>query len=561
MTDRETSLWRVQSSFGWTADPDLDFSVPKHDGEGLSGGKKNGKNKNNLHLRNNNATKGDGRKSRRRDRSRRTKKPSPWAERAAQRGPAPCKMVERIKHPRPTRGNADRFLSKMTMADQIDTRYDSAPSEYFRKHPTDMSGRPAPPKPHVMGTPRESVQIVPTRAETWLHTQGLQTQSKRPGSPPPKLDGTLSANRDLASKTAGRHLSLLHGRRVFFTILYPFQLKRNESLHRILVEAGFSALKQVDANDAKLLGNDGPAVYDGCWVEVSTELNDRQAALVSRWTAPRASHLFSILQKVTSAFDILIHTEDFFILERAFEYCRTYNPVSMPTAQRQKLVSVEVSVPEKVPPAQAPPRPATAGKRRRRRGRKGAARRRPRSAKATQRNWAGPQFLSQYRSPAGASGIFGSASRSSGGSERGSACGPGSFITPSGMGKQIETGKRNPRLITSLRTKVPRATPLDRAILGLREGPGPKYDCRGQYHPSGMKFGPGFIARSDPVPRDELRRHVRDWANDDVAREAENGAITEEMQRLRTAEYRVKMLERGCRALCKGGYDTLKDVL
>jgi hypothetical protein len=129
------------------------------------------------------------------------------------------------------------------------------------------------------------------------------------------------------------------------------------------------------------------------------------------------------------------------------------------------------------------------------------------------------------------------------------------------MGKQIETGKRNPRLITSLRTKVPRATPLDRAILGLREGPGPKYDCRGQYHPSGMKFGPGFIARSDPVPRDELRRHVRDWANDDVAREAENGAITEEMQRLRTAEYRVKMLERGCRALCKGGYDTLKDVL
>ena len=52
--------------------------------------------------------------------------------------------------------------------------------------------------------------------------------------------------------------------------------------------------------------------------------------------------------------------------------------------------------------------------------------------------------------------------------------GPGSFQFPTSIQRQVESIKRNPSTITSLRTKSKRKTPLENCALGYVESPGPQ---------------------------------------------------------------------------------------
>ena len=205
---------------------------------------------------------------------------------------------------------------------------------------------------------------------------------------------------------------------------------------------------------------------------------------------------------------IFLSCDDFYVLTRSQGWCRSFKGKPMSTRNQGKIIVIEVDEASDTGSVRPSTAPSTASTRRssaksdslnimqqkqRRRPRTGVRR------EATPYQWPGKMSQSQHRN--GPSIGFAQSTREqyekiNFPKSTSSNVGPGSFQFPTSIQRQVESIKRNPSTITSLRTKSKRKTPLENCALGYVESPGPQVFVpinTGLQTDIGVRFGEGYI--------------------------------------------------------------------
>ena len=283
------------------------------------------------------------------------------------------------------------------------------------------------------------------------------------------------------------------------------------------------------------------------------------------------SDVWELLRELNIRFNhlLIFSCADFYLLERAHMYCRTFQEGSMPMIQRHKLVYLNVVegeghalVVEESPIVRADREKKEFIKFIEMEKLRIAAKERKEKKEFMKKiheraeKFRGPtkspmESLSMHRRMPNVH-FGGGLKFLTGGSERNDKNGPGSFVKPSAFDQQRETRKRNMRTITSLYSTSMRESPEKAVPLGMREGPGPAHYVHDESQVSSraaprIKLGPGFVSGKETPERIVCQRLYKKWLNYDHAIEKETLELNNEMERIKKKEREVLVMARGFR--------------
>jgi hypothetical protein len=595
MEDRETALWKMQETFGWTISPDVDLSWTE---KAMCGGSRPataGASRRSRQQRISNSPYGrpgrPGRRGRlpphnthdvgRHENTKRVakkgkSKTSSFSELHAEPRPNTAKhekaakwsnrlltvpndlrkrgVPEEIRSPHPTLGGAVRFLEQQH--EQLDARFESKRSPYYTSSPYPIQA-PPPSKQALEDVTKQSRgrggKIIPDEhTREWLHLQSVTmhggTRSRGLaidplGLSPPNAQKGMST--DLSSATSRRFHTRALGRRLFFRMKHPKKIPsmlRGE-LHVMMVRHHFEPVPPQNWPAKKKIGR-------------------REGARVVKEWRGATEHVWDLLEDANTVFGgrLLISCEDFYLLERAHMWCRTFQEGSMPVAQRHKVVQLGVlededdllpgeseSANRSFHEEQEMPRhyskhyPRQQPRRRRHASAVSLQMKDPVEALSVHRRTATACFSgsNRFKKPGDSAGSS-------------TTLGPGSFNLPTAFEQQVESRKRNLRFTASASMTSPlkRMDPEEAALLGMREGPGPAHFVVPERETSGgVKIGPGFSSGLEPPISLQCKRLVEPWKRKDRALQQERAKLDREMRIIRGKEADLVQMSRGLRSI------------
>jgi hypothetical protein len=552
--EREDALWKTQESFGWTIAPDINFEWTS---EMMA-------------------------ERQRRDKRRPTTAPHPhphhpsiksakWKNRLLNIPTSTKKrgLPKGVRRPRTTKGTSVRFLASRRENEQSDSRFLPQPSSYYKASPYRITAPPISKQVKHPVPPPAGGDTLPISSKEWLTKQSVtmhggkrsrglsSTAHAKVASPfglsPPK-PSKHQMGIELSSQTSNMTHAKMLGRRLSFTLNYPKKLTSTlrGNLHVLMVKHLFMPVPPKNWPVQKTIGR-----REGC-------------RIVVEWQGD-TSNVWALLREINLQCDklLLVSCSDFYLLERAHMYCRTFQDnKAMPTAQRHKLVTLSVVRGEGTT-LDFEESPLQRNERERKLLIEFQKMEKLRMEADTRRNQR--LFLKNIRAraelfkgptkpPMESLSQHARTKKTDFGSElkpmnkqkvKNVLNGPGSFVTPLAMGKQLETRKRNVVAITSLNSVEQRESPEKHVPLGMREGPGPAhYDA---FDPNAMvptiKLGPGFTSGKETPEHIVCRKLYRGWKKYDQNIEKEQLKLNKEMKRIEAKERKMLAMNRGLRKI------------
>ena len=589
MEDRETALWKMQETFGWTISPDVDLSW----GDGMIQGSKKasrrpatagaktsrhrlshspyGKlkigHKKRSRTRLDKKGKGKGKGKCDGERASSAEKHGlarpntanqsntvKWSSRLLQ---VPNDIRKRglpqdIRAPHPTLGGAVRFLGHQK--EHEESRFAARYSTYYSSSPYPVEAPSA---------SRESLQevtklirgrggktIPDEDTKEWLRLQSVTMHGGSRsrglainpfGLSPPKASRCIEM--DLSSATSNRFHARALGRRLFFRMKHPKKIPsliRGE-LHIVMMRHSFEAVPPANWPKKKKIGR-----REG-------------ARVVNEWRGA-TKDVWELLENINSEFGgkILISCDDFYLLERAHMWCRTFQEGSMPVAQRHKLVQLGIVEDEddllwnrssnNTPTDSNRAILQHVGPRKKRSPRSISTRK----ADVLSLPMKDPADALSHHRRSTAVNIAVANRFEKVESVTGRGIGPGSFVFPTSLERQVESRKRNLRFTAgaSMSSPLKRMQPEDAAPLGFREGPGPAHYATPERTISGgIKMGPGFTSDTEPHMSLQCKRLMRPWMRKDEEMQRAQSKLDREMRRIQAKEAELVLMSRGLRSI------------
>lgn len=597
MEDRETALWKMQETFGWTISPDVDLSWTEKSMSSASRPATAGamrpkqprifdspyakpgrpgkrvrrlphysdyRNRNNTKLRSRstiseNPSSISDPQAKLRPNTAKLEKSAKWSSRLL-RVPDNIRkrgLPKEIRSPHPTLGGAVRFLEQQH--ELSDSRFESKLSTYYSSSPYQIEA-PPPSKQALKDVVSQSRSrggktIPDEHTREWLHLQSVTmhggTRSRglaiNPlGLSPPNARTGMSA--DLSSATSRHFHARALGRQLFFRMKHPKKIPsilRGE-LHVMMARHKFKPVPPPN------------------W-PVKKKIGRREGARVVREWRGATEHVWDLLEEINTVFGgrLLISCEDFYLLERAHMWCRTFQEPSMPVAQRHKIVQLGVLDDEDdLLPEESNDTSRNPGVEQEVQGfnlrhhfqRQPRRHRDRRHAYTVSLQRKDPlEALSGHRRTATASISIADRFEKTGDSNSsGASLGPGSFNLPTAFGQQVETRKRNIRFTASASMTSPlkRMDPEEAVPLGMRNGPGPaNYTVPEKETTRGAKIGPGFLSGLEPPISIQCKRLVRPWKKKDRTLRREQAKLDRKMRIIRGKEAELVQMSRGLRSI------------
>ena len=553
-TEREAALWRQQESFGWSIAPDVSFDWTR---EMLQ--ERQAQDQTKKQRPTTAPPKRRVRPSSAKWTSRLLKIPTSTKRRGMPKG---------VRRPRPTRGTSVRFLSTRRDTVKNDSRFLPQYSPYYTSTPYDVQA-PQPTKEVREPVPPPSGgETLPASSKEWLTLQSVtmhggarsrglsSTLNRKVASPlglsPPK-PSSRSMDIDLSSATSRMTHARMLGRRLSFRLTYPKQIMSNirGDLHVMMKKHHFVPVPPKNWPEKKQIGR-----REGCRVVVE-------------WHGA-TKDVWELLRELNLVFNhlLLVSCEDFYILERAHMFCRTFQEESMPVAQRHKIIQLTIVkgaghalAVEESPLARAERERKfmikfnALEKLRVQAEERQAQREFMRGIRARAEMFKGPtkspmESLSKHKRTVHAD--FGGGPKSAANArERNEKNGPGSFVTPLAMGKQLETRKRNVVNVVSLTSIAQRDSPEKHVPEGMRVGVGPAYYEIARTMDSGpaIKLGPGFTSGKETPEHIVCKKLYSKWSKIDNQLSKEQQIVEKEMRRIRRREEEVMIMARGLRKI------------
>ena len=553
--EREDALWKTQESFGWTIAPDVNFDWTSN----MVQSRKDSANNDHHHRPTTAPTTTTARLP-----------PSAWSQRLLQL-PTSTKqrgMPKGVHPPRPTKGTSVRFLSTQRQSDQNDARFLPQYSSYYASSPYLIRAPPITKEVRRPPPPAAGGDTLPESAKEWLTKQSVTmhggkrsrglSSTQHPkiasssGLSPPRPSQQQMAV-DLSSQTSNMTHAKMLGRQLSFSLNYPKRIKSEirGNVHVLMLKHSFAPVPPKNWPIKKTIGR-----REGCRVVVE-------------WQGT-TSNVWNLLREMNLLFDkiLLISCADFYLLERAHMYCRTWQEGSMPVLQRYKLITLNVlqgqgnALAFEESPLQKAERNRkfmiqfnAMEKLRKQANDREEKKLFMKNIRARAELFKGPtkppmESLSRHRRTSNVE--FGGELRTKTSTiHRNELNGPGSFITPLAMGKQLETRKKNVITITSLSTVEQRPSPEKHVPLGMREGPGPAhYDA---FDPSTVipriKLGPGFTSGKETPEHIVCKKLYTKWHRKDVEIAKEQRLLEKEMNRIQHREDEMLIMSRGLRKI------------
>ena len=273
-------------------------------------------------------------------------------------------------------------------------------------------------------------------------------------------------------------------------------------------------------------------------------------------------------------FDSLLYVtcKDFYLLERGHMYCRTFQEGSMPVLQKYKLITLDIVVGEGtvIKVEESPLAKAERVRKymitfnqmeklRIQEEERFEKKEFMRKIKARALLFKGPskppmESLSIHKRTSSVDLTGGSRTIPKKPNEKN---GPGSFIKPLAMGKQLETNKRNTVNIVSLTSIEARPSPEKHVPEGMRIGVGPAhYDIsRTMKNGPQINLGPGFSNGNETPEHIVCKKLYRQWNSIDQLQALEQNKVDKEMERIKQREQEVLIMARGLRKITSNKND------